>query len=85
MLQDVLDHYTTLFQEDLGNLKQSKVIFFLKEGATPKFYKARPVPLAMQQRVTAELDHLQAEGIISPIKVSDWAMPIVSVLKKWHH
>ena len=81
-LQDVLDHYTTLFQEGLGTLKQHKVKFFLREGATPKFYKARPVPLAMQQRVTAELDRLQAEGIISPIKVSDWATPIVPVLKK---
>ena len=48
-LQDALDHYTTLFQEGLGTLKQSKVKFFLKEGATPKFYKARPVPLAIQQ------------------------------------
>ena len=48
-LQDVLDHYTTLFQEDLGTLKQSKVKIFLKEGATPKFNKARPLPLAMQQ------------------------------------
>ena len=81
-LQDVLDHYTILFQEGLGTLKQSKVKFFLKDGATPKFYKARPVPLAMQQRVTAELDCLQVEGIISPIKVSDWATPIVPVLKK---
>ena len=81
-LQYVLDHYTTLFQEGLGTLKQSKVKFFLKEGATPKFYKARLVPLAMQQWVTAKLDRLQAKSIISPIKVSEWATPIVPVLKK---
>ena len=48
-LQDVLNYYTTLFQEGLGTLKQSKVKLFLKEGATPKLYKARSVPLAMQQ------------------------------------
>ena len=40
------------------------------------------MPLALQQRVTAELDRLQAEGILSPIKVSDWATPIVPVMKK---
>ena len=81
-LQNVLVRYSSLFQEGLGTLKQSKVKFFLKEGATPKFFKARPVPLALQQRVTAELDRLQAEGIIIPIKVSDWATPIVPVMKR---
>ena len=30
----------------------------------------------------AELDQLQAEGIVVPIKVSDWATPIVPVMKK---
>ena len=59
---------------------QSK--FFLKEKTTPKFYKAHPVPLALQQRVTAEQDRLHAEGILCPIKVSDWAKPIVPVMKK---
>ena len=78
----MLDHYITLFQEDLGTLKEAKVKFFLKKDITLKFYKARPVPLALQQRVTAELDRLQAEGIICPIKVSDWATPIVPVMKK---
>ena len=63
-LQDILDQYSSLFQEGLGTLKQSKVKFLLKEGATPKFFKARSVPLTIQQRVTAELDRLQAEGII---------------------
>ena len=32
--------------------------------------------------MTAELDRLQAEGIITPVKVADWATPIVPVLKK---
>ena len=30
----------------------------------------------------AELDQLQADGIIVPIKVSDWATPIVPIMKK---
>ena len=78
----MLDHYTTLFQEGLGTLKEVKVRFFVKKNTTPKFYKARPVPLALQQRVIAEVDRLQAAGIICPIKVSDWATPIVPVVKK---
>ena len=78
----MLDHYNFLFQEGLGTPKQARVKFFLEEGITPKFYKALPVPLALQQRVTAELDCLQAEGILCQIKVSYWATPIVPVMKK---
>ena len=63
-------------------MKDNKVKFYLKIGTTPKFFKAHSVSLALQQCVTAELDHLQAEGIISPVKVADWATPIVPVLKK---
>ena len=78
-LQNILDRYSSLFQEGLGTLKDSKVI---KEGATPKFLKAHSVPLALQQGVTFELDHLQAEGSIASVKVAYWAIPIVPVLKK---
>ena len=35
-----------------------------------------------QARVDAELDRLQAEGIITPIKYSDWAAAIVPVVKQ---
>ena len=63
-------------------MKDSKVKFYLKEGTTPKFFKAHSIPLALQQGVSAELDHLQAEEIIAPVKVADLATPIVPVLKK---
>ena len=71
-----------LFQEGLGTLKDSIVKFYRKEGATPKFFKAHSVPLALQQGVSAEPDCLQAEGIIALVKMSDWATPIVPGLKK---
>ena len=57
-LQNILDCYFSLFQEGLGTLKDSKVKFYLKEGTTPKFFKACSVPLVLQQGVPAELDRL---------------------------
>ena len=65
-MQGVLDQYSSLFQEDLGTLKRRKVKFFFKEGA----FQSRSVPLAIQQQVMAELDWLQIQGIIVPIKGS---------------
>ena len=38
--------------------------------------------MALQQQTNAELDHLQAECILCPTKVSDWATPIIPVLNK---
>ena len=54
----------------------------LKIEANAKFYKARSVPFALKSKVEAELADLQSKGIISPVKHSTWAAPIVPVLKK---
>ena len=35
----------------------------------------------MRSMIKCELDHLQSEGIISPVEYSDWAAPIVPRLK----
>ena len=43
--------------------------------------KFRPVPFAIREKVEKELDRLQALGVIQPVRFSDWAAPIVPVLK----
>ena len=47
----------------------------------PHFYKARPLPYAMKEKVEQELDRLQKAGVITPVEFSDWAAPIVPVVK----
>ena len=44
--------------------------------------QARSLPYAMRDKVEMELQHLQDQGIISPVKYSKWAAPIVPVLKQ---
>jgi hypothetical protein len=50
-------------------------------GAKPRHHKARTVPYAYRQSVEEELDRLVAVGILEPIDSSDWAAPIVPVIK----
>ena len=52
-----------------------------KPGATPRFHKARKLPYSMKEGVEEELFRLQNAGIISPIQFSEWATPIVPVVK----
>ena len=50
-LQTVLDKYADVFQEDLGNFKNTIVTIPIKGGAQPKLSKARPVPYVIKQKI----------------------------------
>ena len=53
----------------------------LKDGALPKFHKSRPVASKYVKLVEEALDKLVEDDIIESVKFSDWAAPIVPVLK----
>lgn len=80
-LEDVLGKYEEVFKEELGRFKGPPAKIYVDREATPKFFKARPVPYAMRGRVEAELDRLLAQDIIEPVKYAEWAAPVVPVLK----
>ncbi|XP_043944941.1 uncharacterized protein K02A2.6-like [Protopterus annectens] len=80
-LQDVLENNEEVFKEELGTWRGPPAKIHVKENATPRFYKPRPVPYAMKKKVEIELERLTKQGIIEPVKFSEWAAPIVPVLK----
>lgn len=49
--------------------------------ATPCFCKPRSVPFVMKKKLEQELERLLQEKITEPVKFSEWAAPIVTVLK----
>ena len=81
-LQEVLEKHSKLFCNELGCLQGMKVKLNVDSDATPKFFKARTVPLALKEKVEGELENLESMGIISPVEPSRWAAPIVPVLKQ---
>ncbi len=80
-LQEVLDRHKALFGPDFGKIRKVKAHIKLKEGAQPKFCHARPLAFAKKQKVTDELNRLEALGIISKVNYSKWASPAVPVTK----
>ena len=80
-LNDVLQRYEHVFNDELGALKGTKASIHMKDDATPVFMRSRPVPYALRKGIEAELERLENEGTIKPVELSDWATPIVPIVK----
>ena len=80
-LHELLNKYDQIFQEGLGTFKGYEARIEVDPNATPHFCKARTVPYAMREKVEEELSRLVAEGTLEPVDYSDWAAPIVAVVK----
>ena len=80
-LQQVLDKYSDVFKEGLGELKGMEAKIHVDKDEHPRFFKARQVPFALRKLVEDELERLQSMGVIQPVQFADWAAPIVPVMK----
>ena len=78
----LLDKYAPLFADKLGLLQGASAKLYVDPQATPKFFRARPVPYRLKEKVEIELDRLQKLGITSPVQHAEWATPIVPIMKK---
>ena len=79
--QPLLDKYADVFKDELGTLKLMKAQLQVQSQAIPKFCKPRPVPFALREALEKELSRLEQLGILQKVNHSDWAAPIVVVLK----
>ncbi|BES97006.1 Hypothetical Protein NTJ_09819 [Nesidiocoris tenuis] len=77
----LLTKYNSVFSDQVGAIKKFTCTLQLKEGATPIYQKARPVPLALRGRIENELQRLVEAGVLEPVETSDWATPVVPVVK----
>ncbi|XP_052795673.1 uncharacterized protein K02A2.6-like [Mya arenaria] len=78
---NMMNRYEFVFSDGIGHAKGFSAKLTLKDDATPKFMKARSVPFSMKPKIEKELDNLERQGIITKVNTSEWATPIVPVLK----
>lgn len=76
-----MNTYRAVFKADLGTMRSVTAHIYIDKDAEPKFYKARPVPYALKPKIEAELERLEKEGTIEPVRFSEWAAPIVPIVK----
>ena len=60
-LQTLLAKYQDVFREELGQCKEIKAHLHVKPNTMPKFYRPRPIPLSMKEKVEADLDRKERE------------------------
>lgn len=77
----VVQKYPKVFSDKLGKRKNIQAKIFVQPNARPRFFRPRSVSYFMREKVNREIDRLQAEGIIFPVRHAEWAAPIVPVLK----
>uniref|UniRef100_A0A1X7T2S0 Peptidase A2 domain-containing protein n=1 Tax=Amphimedon queenslandica TaxID=400682 RepID=A0A1X7T2S0_AMPQE len=77
----VLQKHAPVFRSELGKLRDFTAKIHVQSDAKPKFYRPRPVALSLRQKVFDEIDRLRGLGVITPVKYSEWAAPIVPIVK----
>ena len=80
-LNELLEKHRAVFGSDLGTAKGFKAKIIVESSASPKFLRARSLPYFFREKVEAELEKLVADGTLEPVEHSEWAAPIVAVLK----
>lgn len=75
------NQFPRLFSDELGCCEGVEVKLNMKPESIPIFMKARPVPFAIRSKLEEEIYRLQSLGIIEPVTYSEYASPIVPVLR----
>ena len=75
MLNDVLNRHANVFKPGLGLVRDSIATIYVDPTVPPVFCRPRPVPYALWSKVETELNRLEQEGIIEPVRFSEWAAP----------
>lgn len=81
MLERLLDKHKAVFEPGLGTVNAYKAKILVDSDATPKYCKARSIPYLYREMVEKELNRLVEKGTLEPVEHSEWASPIVPVLK----
>ena len=78
----LLEDFASVFEPGLGQYSGPPVGLRLRAAARPRFVKAPCVSLALKAEVEVKLDKEIEQGVLKPVSSSDYASPIVPVLKR---
>ena len=79
--EEIVQEYGDLFDNStIGKIDGVQVSLRVNEEC-PVFMKARTVPFAIRKQYEQALDKLEEDGIIERVDYSEWASPVVPIVK----
>ncbi|XP_060810048.1 uncharacterized protein K02A2.6-like [Amyelois transitella] len=79
LVSQLCREFPEVFSVKLGTCKKTLRLQLTDYAGV--YYRARPVPLALRERIERELERLQRDGSIYRVEHSDFGTPIVPVVK----
>ena len=76
----LLERQATLFSDMLGALQSTTAQLFINPQARPRYFKDRPVPYRLKEKVEMELSRLQELHVIAPVQHADWTTTVLTRL-----
>ena len=80
-LKKILAKHEAVFDGKLRKVEGTYVTLSVAPEAKPRYFKPRSVPHIWKTKIEDELGGLERKGTISPVEFSEWATPIVPILK----
>ena len=81
-IDDIIQKHKEVFCPKLGKLKDIGAKLHVDPQARPRFYRSRTVPHSLRNQVAQELQRLEELEVITPVKYSKWAAPVVPIVKE---
>lgn len=78
---ELLREFPKLVEKTVGQFNKGTLKLRLKDEAKPVALKARHLPFALREKVEQEIDRLLGLSHIEQVGASEWATPIVPVIK----
>nr|XP_022901079.1 uncharacterized protein K02A2.6-like [Onthophagus taurus]XP_022901087.1 uncharacterized protein K02A2.6-like [Onthophagus taurus]XP_022901095.1 uncharacterized protein K02A2.6-like [Onthophagus taurus]XP_022901103.1 uncharacterized protein K02A2.6-like [Onthophagus taurus] len=83
LVSDLKSKFYKVFDSDSNSyINKFKAELKLKENVKPIFHRAYEMPYALKPKVEVEIAKMIETGILSKVKYSEWASPIVVIPKK---
>lgn len=81
LILEIIKKYHEIFQSKVECIPNVTCSLQLKGKAKPVFIKEREILYALCEKVDAEFDNLERDGIITKVDISEWGSPLVVIPK----